>query len=348
MKKLLLLLFTILSTIVHAQTMDVITSLNSPSSIAFRGDAMYISEEDRVIKIDLTDPNLTPVDVLTGFIGGSHLLIDGDDLYVALYTGGKVVKLDLSEDNPTAVDVVTEVYGSNGLALKGDFLYIAESTEDKISKVDLTQENPVAVDVVTGLEFPNALCLNGDDLYFIEVGEDKISKIDLSESQPTPVDVITDLETPSLGLILLGNELYFSQYEGDKVSKININDAIPTVTNVVTGIDGPTQLLQRDDELFIAVRLENKISKIEDFNNSVLSTTELDQASISLYPNPTMDFIKIEGFTEIQSGTLYNGEGTKVMDFTLQDDLTLDVQDLESGIYFLVLKNGWNQKIVKK
>lgn len=344
-----ILLFTTLSIGANAQLTDVISSLDDPTSIAVYGDELYISEDRKVIKIDLTDPTPTPVDVFTGFFGGSNLLIDGDDLYIAIYTGGKVVKMNLSTDNPTPVDVVTNVYGPTGMSLKGDILYVAEATENKISKVDLSEDNPMATDFITGLDFPNALLIEGNDLYFIEVGADKISKVDLSEAQPSPVEILTDLDAPSMGLLLLGEELYFSQYRGDKISKININDIEPIVTDVFTDLNGPTQLLQKEDELYIAVTLENKVSKINNVTSTTTSITDrISKSPISLFPNPTSNSILIEGLDRIQTGTLFNATGAKILDFIARENQVLNLQNLDVGMYYLVLENGWAQKVVKK
>ncbi|WP_075341547.1 T9SS type A sorting domain-containing protein [Tenacibaculum agarivorans] len=347
MKKIVILLVIILAKNGNAQLTDIVTGLNKPGSIAIHGNTMYIGERDKVVKIDLTDPNPTPMDVLTGFDGGVHLLVHKNELFVAMYRAGKVVKLDLSNTNPVPVDVVDKVFGANGLAIKGNYLYIAESTGDKISRIDLREVNPVATDIITGVDFPNALLIKDNDLYFIQVDDNKISKIDLSETNPTPTDIITDLDTPSLGLLFIEGELYFSQYGGDKISKINSNAINPIVTDVITDLNGPSQLLYVNNELFIAVLLEGRIAKI---SNAVLSVEDIDSnqdQSIRLYPNPTTDFITITGLKSEQKGTLYDVLGKKMMSTTVQNS-TLDVQDLQKGMYYLVLANGWSQRILKK
>ncbi len=236
-----------------------------------------------------------------------------------------------------------------GMFFKEDILYIAAATENKISRADLSEENPVATDFITGLDFPNALFIEGDDLYILEAKADKISKADLSAAQPSPVDVITDLDDPGLGMLLLGEELYFSQYGGGRISKININEETPVVTDIATDLNGPTEILQKGDELFVAVRLDNKVSKID----NVLSTTTsiVDQTSdsnISIYPNPSWDSISIKGLERTQTGALFNTTGAKILDFTARKNQVLDLKNLEAGIYYLVIENGWTQKIVKR
>lgn len=351
MKNLFILFFITLSIGLKAQISDVISSLDNPTSIAIYGNEMYVAEQNKVIKFNLTETTPTPVDVLTDIVNGSYLIIKGNELYVADFAGNEIIKLDLSSGDPTPTPVVTGVYGPNGLAFNGDVLYIAESTENKISKVDLSQENPQKIEVLTGIDFPNGLLIHQNDLYFIEVGADKIVKIDLTDTPPSPVDVITGLGDPSIGLLLLGDELYFSQYRGDKVSKININELNPVITDVITGLDGPTQLLQHNNELFISVRLDGKISKIDNVIEEVVlggNQHQVSESIISLYPNPAVNSVTLTGLSHIQSGILINSEGTKVLDFIAQENQDLDLANLEPGAYFLILESGWTQQVIKK
>lgn len=348
MRKLVTLFLCIASLYLKAQVTDVVTSLYYPTSIAISGNEMYIAEDDKITKIDLTDANPTPVDFFTDFSDGAHLLIDGNDLYIGLYAGGKVIKMDISVDDPTPVDVVTNVYGTNGLALKGDFLYIAESTQDKISRVDLSEATPTATDFITNLGFPNALFIDGDDLYFIEVDHDRIVKADLTQTNSSPTTVVSGLDTPSLGLILIEDELYFSQYGGDKISKFNINDINPTVVDVVTDLNGPAGLLQQGDDLYIAVRFDNKIVKVDNTTLSIVDSNQPVTTEIVAYPNPILNTISIQGLQKPQTGKLLSSTGKKVKDFIAEENTVLDLQNLQSGIYYVVLENGWTQKVIKK
>jgi len=346
MKKIITFFVVLMSIVSNAQLTDVVSSLNDPTSIAIYGDDIYIAGLRTVSKINLLDANPTPVDILTDISNGAHLLVDGNDLYIGLFAGGKVIKIDLSSNDTTPVDVVTDVYGTNGLIIKDNFLYIAESTQDKISRVDLSQSNPTAVDFLTDLDFPNGLFINEDDLYFIQTGANKISKVDLTQVNPTPVDVITDLDGVSLGLIIIEDELYFSYYGEDKIAKININDANPWITDVVTNVNGPAQLLYEDSELFVVVRFDNKIAKIDNATLSIQKTRSNSQ--ISLYPNPSPNTISVLGLQEPLIGTLYATTGSKMAEVLVQQNSIIDLKNLQAGIYYLVFENGWTRKIIKK
>ena len=352
MKKLAILFLMTLAINVNAQLTDIVTGLNDPTSIAIYGDDMYIAGLRTVSKINLQDPNPAPVDILTDINNGAHLLVHGDDLYIGLFSGGKVMKIDLSSNDTTPIDLVADVHGVNGLFIKDNFLYIAESTENKISRADLSETNPISIDFVTNVGFPNGLFIEGNELYFIEVRDDKISKVDLTQANPSPVDVITGLDGVSFGLTVIGDELYFSYYGEDKIAKINSNDSNPLITDVVTNVKNPAQLLYKDNELFVAIRDDNKVTKI---NTTVLSVPDIaadlgshDGSKISLSPNPATNTITLTGFKGSQNGILHDITGKKIFDFTAKENEALDLQQIASGIYYVILDNGWSQKVIKK
>ena len=70
---------------------------------------------------------------------------------------------------------------------------------------------------------------------------------------------------------------------------------------------------------------------------------------VSVYPNPTTDFLHIVSNTA-QKATLFNTAGQKILE--TNNATTLDVIDLPSGVYLLNLTNNQNQissfKIIKK
>lgn len=93
------------------------------------------------------------------------------------------------------------------------------------------------------------------------------------------------------------------------------------------------------------------IPNFEEAYNLVLSVSEVDAANtISIYPNPTKDFINVQSEKEIKSLQLISVEG-KVIQKNL-NSTKINLNGLPNGIYFLKveLSNGRIQfeKVVKK
>ena len=69
---------------------------------------------------------------------------------------------------------------------------------------------------------------------------------------------------------------------------------------------------------------------------------------ISLYPNPTVGYIKLNGLTKESNISIYNLLGSKIIEKTIQLNEEIDVQNLTKGIYFLKIENGSTLKFIKK
>ncbi|MGK0378801.1 MAG: hypothetical protein ACJA1Z_002619 [Patiriisocius sp.] len=57
--------------------------------------------------------------------------------------------------------------------------------------------------------------------------------------------------------------------------------------------------------------------------------------SISLYPNPSNDFISIKGSIDTNQYIVYDILGKEVLNGTISENIKINIQDLNSGIYLL-------------
>lgn len=76
------------------------------------------------------------------------------------------------------------------------------------------------------------------------------------------------------------------------------------------------------------------------------STTGLDSPenfAVSLFPNPTNDFIALSENDVVKQITIYNILGTPMRRFNVQDGLRYDISDLSSGIYLASLTDSKGQ-----
>ena len=96
-----ILLFVSLN--IHSQATDFITGLNNPRDILVDGSILYIAEGDssRIIKVDLTDPNLEIEVVISGVPVIHGLALDGTELYFTQLNGqNRISKIDLLDPKP--------------------------------------------------------------------------------------------------------------------------------------------------------------------------------------------------------------------------------------------------------
>jgi len=81
--------------------------------------------------------------------------------------------------------------------------------------------------------------------------------------------------------------------------------------------------------------------------NPVLSTNDFnfDFVNVSLHPNPTKGIINITGLNNIEKITIHNMLGQLVK--IVENTNTLNISDLETGMYFLETNNGLKRKVLK-
>lgn len=82
--------------------------------------------------------------------------------------------------------------------------------------------------------------------------------------------------------------------------------------------------------------------------SNVLSTSDFENTTISLFPNPVLDNFEISGNVDTQSYTIYSPLGTKVQAGRVSKNEKIDIQNCTTGIYFLKLENGETIKFLKK
>lgn len=249
-----------------AQITDVITGVNFPWGIAFNGDELYITEAatGTISKINITDATPTPSVVVSGLSTAIELAFNGNDLYINEFDAQKISKINITDAAPIPTDVLTGITSQTySMQILGDDLYFGEYSENKVSKIDISLTTPTSTDVVTGLTTPSGLFLDGNTLYISESEENKISKIDIIDAEPTPVDVFTGLEDQPYSIILYGNDLYILLATVGKIVKIDVTATNPTPIDVVTGIPLSRGMAIKDNFLYIADFLGNKISKLE-------------------------------------------------------------------------------------
>ena len=331
----ILLVFIFSSRILVSQDIEIVTQLSSaPGRLLLNGTDLYVSEVDKLSKIDLSISSPRSIDVANGLKSPSGMVLNGNDLYIALYDDNKISKLDITATSPVLTDVVTGLRGPNGMALVGNDLYFSESGANRISKIDISSSMPNPTIVATGLDFPGPIVTAGSALYVAEIIGDKISKIDLSSNSATPTTVIA-LTRPN-GLRVKDGNLYVAQVRNGKISKVDISGSSAALSDAITGLQEPTDLVFFEESIYVAERQPQRVSKV---TSLILGTVPSD---IAVYPNPCRDFIHIAH--ERMEYTIYDSFGK--VQLTGSRSRIVDVRSLASGTY--ILEAGDQKSIIVK
>jgi len=93
-----------------------------------------------------------------------------------------------------------------------------------------------------------------------------------------------------------------------------------------------------------AVQVTRTVNVVETLG---LNSSELNK--VSIYPNPTASKWTIESSRIINTLTLFNLLGQKVLEETANErKVTIDASDLQTGIYMLKINNTIMKRVIKK
>jgi sugar lactone lactonase YvrE len=313
-----------------------------PAHTIIDGNTMYIAEftGNKIVKVDMTSPNPTPVDFVTNLAGPFSLLLDGDILYYTDPMIGIIAKVDITDSIPTPVTILTDLMNPLGLLLDGNEMYVTEADLNRILKFDITQSNPTTSIIASSLHHPESMLLYGSELYFTEYFGNRISKVDLSAVNPT-VQTVASNVYGVVDLELIGNTLYASA--GSDIYQLDITQTNPTVTTLVPA-NNCVGLSFDGNNLYVSEMFLNKVSMI---SLNIVSTNEPKAPIWKLFPNPADETIRIEGLEKSQRYTIINVLGQQVKEGIIQLNGQINITDLSNGMFWLRMEDGSVREFVK-
>lgn len=369
-----LLVFITLCNFLIAQNVETIIEIDDDiGSMAIHGDFLYLvvsddkitssiqAEERKIVRMDITAPNPTFVDVVRAPSTILSIAFHENDLYFSVSYGNfssnsSILKIDITDTTSTITEVFTRVESPESFLFDGDDLYVLSGFRQKISKADLTEPTPVLTEFLSFSDttYPFEFALHNDDLY-ISVKDSTASKIvktNITATNPVLSDVLTGINLAE-SFAFKGDELYLSfPYDDDKISKINVvTSTLPTkiVTDILTDRDDSSMLdiAFSGDDLYLGESTLSVITspvqiietqKILKLNVSeTISSTDFNTAEkLVLFPNPADDFIKISSLEPDRAFnfTIYNSTGIEVKNGNLLNDGIVNIQIFLEGCIF--------------
>ncbi|MDH7447555.1 T9SS type A sorting domain-containing protein [Aquimarina sp. 2201CG14-23] len=153
--------------------------------------------------------------------------------------------------------------------------------------------------------------------------------------------------------ILLDNTSSFADNTANDgtVGGIDLNKSTLAWTTVNTVIPNGTS--------FVRLRIKAIQDGSADFSgidniklvgiNGTLSINSFNEKpALNIFPNPTVNFIKISGLTKTANYKIYNVLGAETKKGTISKNEKIDVQNLNNGIYFLKFEDGNTIKFIKE
>lgn len=81
--------------------------------------------------------------------------------------------------------------------------------------------------------------------------------------------------------------------------------------------------------------------------NAILSSEDFNRTKINVYPNPTTNYIKVSGVLNSETYVIYDMMGRQLQNGLLNNNDTINIENLATGKYLLQFSNGASSTILK-
>lgn len=340
----LTLLFLTSSLAISSQTLtNYLTGLDNPKGLGFDSNGvLYVAEHNTSKIFKVTAKETSTLFKNTGW-KNNHIAFDNNDnLYTTNNFMGEILKIDINGNQEVFLNSSNNIGSPYGVRFDKDGNLICNATSGKLSKYSPTKVETV---IASGISSAKGFDLDSNgNIYLASSNQGKLLKIDTDGNVTTLLDGIFEL---SAVVVDKNDDVYFNHRQGfntRKIRRYNVNDG--TTTDIITnGISSTVGDMIFDSSGNLYLTHDDKISIVE---NLVLSQEEFSfKKEVTIFPNPVKDEILISD--EIDSFQIFDVTGKEVQN---GNSRKIYVNNLNSGLYFLKLKNNeghlFSKKFVKK
>ena len=340
-----LLLITVTSIISHAQTEDVITGINDPTTIFKLNDLMFYGEFFNNLRVfDITSPELG-TEAISNTSGIYRSTRFGDELYYTELNRARISKINLTGQQFTPIAAARELIRPFGITSDEEYIYVADRiTEDSTALVRFRPADPENRTVIfQTIDYIVSLCKLDNYIYYLDLTTASVYLLDISTEVVKPELVASGFEVPT-DIIGRDETLIVSDFESGRIVKIDLSSPSFEQSNILTGLDQPTGMFLEENDLYIGIFEEGKIIKT---TIQLVSNKDFTENKISLFPNPTSNYLQVTGQQTDEFYKVINTSGSVVLKGNLEKSGIIEVHNLPIGNYFIRFQTGIKFSFVK-
>lgn len=326
-----------------------LSGYTSVGGLAVQDDTLYFYADGNFYSVDLTTTSPSPSLLTSSAYNGAYLEMVNDELYFSSFGGGVLGKINVISENP---DVEIVLQGGNSVYLKGfeivdGDIYMTFGSWG-VSKIDLSVD-PVELSSYLstgGFSISDIVYVNGS-FFLPDAMESKVFYAEYSASIPNSSTFYSQDYTNPISIHFANGYLYAVSNSGTLYQcEPGDSSTFSTILSFTTNYDSNYQITNYGSDLFISGGSDGNIYRITDLDTNLV-VTENELIDLQVYPNPTTDYIKIDGVEESLEFVVYNTSGKLVLEGCYSRGETIDVSTLNSGVYYLKTAMG-NTQILKK
>lgn len=201
---------------------------------------------------------------------------------------------------------------------------------------------------ITSLNIPNSVTNIGAAAFF---GCDNLNSLIIPNSV-TFIGEQSFLGCSSLTSLIIGSSVNTIQDQAflncTGLTSVTVNWATPLVinANVFQNVNTsviPLNVPAGSGALYEANAVWTTFNPI----NEVLSTEDFNRTKINVYPNPTTNYITVSGLLNSETYVIYDMMGRQLQNGVLNNNDTINIENLATGKYLLQFSNGASSTILK-
>lgn len=341
-KKILFILFVQFSTCLFAQIEDVVTGIFDANRIYLDGSNLFFSNGGRIDVVDLIDESTPTVSLFhDGFSLAGGMAIYNDEFYVAEFGQGRIVKFSLNEVNPEIIEVTNSGVSPNVIIVHNDFLYYSDTNGGSIYKYNLNGGSNESELLVSGYTGVIGLATKDDFLYFsVSINGGIIYKIDLLDPDANPIALVAG-DHP-LGIKIYEDILYVADQDFDLIFSFDTNEEpvqnIDILLPFIDNIEDPRDIAIYGSYFYVLEPDRLLRIPLSDLNINLGINEFEEQNTVSIYPNPTTQYIQLTNIETQEEFIIYDVNGREVLKGVYEPNTQINVNNLESGLYYIKLK----------
>lgn len=265
-----------------------------------------------------------------GINGGSNIIPSSEAFFINVLDHGASLIMD------ERVKVLTNLMPGGITALPTNVLKVSLAVgNNEVDEIAIRQHNEATLEYDSQLDATSMSGSSADNISTITPAGNRLG-IDSRalSSELDSVNLNVRLTSGAMG------KLVFRHAESFSGKRLYLKDKfLNTLTPIAEGTEYSFEQSASNTNRFSIVFQ----------NNSVAALAIKDNVGIRVFPNPANDQISvalpIEDLTEIR---ISNMVGQIVKSFNTTSSLTIDIQELKSGVYWLETNHGHKQKFVKR
>ena len=299
------------------------------------------SEAEAVISLDVGNENISNATGIEGFINLIELRIGNNDIedLEGINSLEDLEILICNNNDLTSLNI------SNNIALKE-----LHAGGNAIGSLDVSNNILLESLTCSTCQLTNINVSNNPDLTYLELYENQLTTLDISnnldlEELSFASNQITSMDLNNHTVLI---EIYAAN---NQLTSFNVKNGNNTIITDFEADNNPNlYCIQVDNAPYSTALWSSYIDAQTSFDENCESLGVNEESifdTVSLYPNPSSEVFYVKGLQEDSQIKIYDFNGRSILATTINNNQSVNVSQIPSGIYLVNIKNNLGETVKK-